>query len=282
MAAKAAGDRRDMLKRRIRQLDNLPSLPLVVQRVLQLVDSSSSSGQELAAEIEQDAALTGRVLKLVNSAFYGSAGTVTTVSHALVLLGFEVVKGVLLSASVFDMMNKGLTGLWEHSLGCGIAARLLSKQTGVGEPEEASVCGLMHDVGKLALLIEVPKSYGKLVQAAREGNHFLFDLENEVFGTDHTEAGGWIAKHWNLPEELSAPVRLHHEPTRAENDDPRPALVHVADCLTKSLGYGFSGDDKVMTINPLARERLGLTIEDIETVVAGMSKEFNAVGAQSS
>ena len=216
MKPKRTGDRRDQLRRRIRELRNLPSLPLVVQKVLQMVDSSSATGRELAAEIEQDAALTARVLKLVNSAFYGSAGTVATVSHALVLLGFEVVKGVVLSAGIFDLMNTSLMGLWEHSLGCGIAAKTIAQHTGACEPEEASVCGLLHDIGKLAFACEVPKSYTKLVDAIRASDHFLLDVEREVLGTDHAEAGGWLAERWNLPPALTIPIRYHHKPESAE------------------------------------------------------------------
>jgi putative nucleotidyltransferase with HDIG domain len=274
MKPRPAGDRRDQLRRRIQELKNLPSLPLVVQKALQMVESSSASGRELSAEIEQDAALTARVLKLVNSAFYGSAGTVSTVSHALVLLGFQVVKGVVLSASVFDMMDRGMMGLWEHSLGCGIAARAIARHTGICEPEEASVCGLLHDVGKLALMAEAPKSYTKLIDAARLTNHFLLDLENETMGTDHAEAGGWLAERWNLPKALIVPIRYHHKPEFAEDDLDRSAIVHVADVLIKAHGYGFSGDEKVLPLRPFAREHLKLTLEDIETIVRDMSAEI--------
>jgi len=277
MTPTAAGDRRDMLRRQIQRLTNLPSLPLVVQRVLQMVDSTSVTGKELAAEIEQDAALTARVLKLVNSAFYASSGVVSTVSHALVLLGFEVVKGVVLSASIFDIMNTRMMGLWEHSLGCGIGARLIAEQTGACEPEEASVAGLLHDIGKLAFVCEVPKSYNKLIEAIRVSNHFLLEVEAEVLGTDHAEAGEWLGKRWNLPDTLIRPIRWHHDPGASEDDAVRAAIVNVADVLIKSHGYGFSGDEKVSPIDPFARECLKLTIDDIEKVVEKLTGEIRKV-----
>ena len=274
MDTKPKGGQRDRLRRQIQRLDNLPSLPMVVQKVLQMVNSDSASGRDLSAEIEQDAALTARVLKLVNSAFYGGSGAVSMISHALVLLGFEVVKGVVLSASVFDMMNAQLMGLWEHSLGCGIAAKTIAEHTGRCEPEEASVCGLLHDIGKLAFTSEVPKSYARITEATSTTNHFLLDLEREVLATDHAEAGGWLAKRWNLPPGLVMPIRHHHQPQKAEDDLDRVCIVHTADILIKAQGFGFSGDEKVTPLDPFAREHLALSIDDIEAIVKKMAPEI--------
>ena len=141
-------DLKTSVKGQILQVKDLPTLPTALEEVRKLVEDPDSSTDQIAAVISKDQVLSAKVLKMVNSPIYGFPGRIGTIQHALVLLGFNVIRGIIISTSVFDMMQQAMKGLWEHSLGCSMASGIVARAAGFEDPEEYSVSGLLHEIGR--------------------------------------------------------------------------------------------------------------------------------------
>ena len=147
---------RAVLRARVEGISKILTIPTIVSRITAMMSTGTVSAAEIAEEISKDQILTAKVLKLVNSGFYGFRQPITTITHAMVLLGLDVVKTIVLTASVLDIvdaMNQYMEGLWEHSLGTARAAKLLAERLGMANPEEVALSGLLHDIGKVIVVM---------------------------------------------------------------------------------------------------------------------------------
>ena len=211
---------------------NLPTIPTVLAKILQLVDAETASGKELIAVVERDQALTGKLLRLANSAFFGQSRRVATIPRAVVLLGFSTVRNLALSVKVWETLGTGvarsrLEELWRHAVAVAIATKALATRLRAGDPEEAFTAGLLHDVGRLLLAMRFRDEYWRAVGGAGEAEA-VDRLEAEHLAIDHTEVGGWILEAWNLPPAIVELVAQHH----AETPRPGlPGLLAIADRL---------------------------------------------------
>ena len=149
------------LKNRIETIQTLATIPAVAKRVLELVGNPAVSLSEISRFISHDPVLTIKVLKMVNSPIYGFPGRISSVNQAVLLLGLNVVRGLLFGVTVFDLMQQTMIGLWEHSMGCAILSRLMAAKKGLNDLEETSIEGLLHDIGKVILLLKFPVEYEK-------------------------------------------------------------------------------------------------------------------------
>jgi len=212
----------DGLMDKVLKSPRLPSLPTIALEVIELVQQRDVNIKQIASTIQHDPALSSKILKTVNSSFYGQAHTVSTISHALVVLGLNSVKTLALGFSLvgnlsqqgdedFDHMT-----FWKRSLYAATAAKQLASARSLVQQEEAFLGGLLQDLGMLAMYQTLGRDYHKVLGDA-EGDHpRLPELEQEAFGVDHCAVGGELASKWNLPPLLVAPVRHHHAPQRAE------------------------------------------------------------------
>lgn len=256
------------IRDKIEQIDSIPTIPVVVRKLLKTVDSPSISLGEIGEIITKDQALTARLLKMVNSPIYGFPGRISSVSQALILLGLNVVKGMLLSISVFEMMEKTMVGLWEHSLCTAIAARAIAIKKGLKDPEEVMVSALLHDIGKVALKIKFPEEYEKALSISDREEKLIRESEETVFSISHAEVGGWLTEKWYFPRSLTEPIAYHHRPILSKQAPERTALVHVADILVRARGVGFGGDNLVPPVNAKVWEELSLSKTDIKEIMA--------------
>jgi len=267
------------IQKRIRRIRGLPTLPPVVQKISEMVKSEKASAEKIGRTIGQDYALTAKVLRLVNSAFYGLGGRVSSITNAVVLLGFNVVRGVVLSASVFELMDRGIVGLWEHSLGTAIASGVIAKALYVPEPEEVSVAGLLHDIGKVVVPVKMPETYKKIREIIEHTTLSIGEAEREVLEFDHSRIGMWLADEWNFPPNLTEPIVYHHTPSLAKEAAIQTAIVHLADILIRAKGFGFGGDPWVPEIDLEAWNLLGFSMRDLQEVVFKIGEEiFNVDG----
>lgn len=259
-------DKRTRIFEIIRDTSSLPTLPGVVTRLQALSENRRSTIEEMARLVSSDQILSARVLRLVNSPSYGFY-RVSTISNALILLGVNVIKSLALSSSIFEIMEKSIVGLWEHSLGAGVAANIIARHLKLPEVEEISTAALLHDIGKVILKEKCPLDYERVVRLMGERNLTMMEAERELLGVDHAEVGEWLVRSWYLPDKLSEPVACHHDVARAQTHQVKTAVVHLADVLVKASGFGFSGDEYVPRIQPVAWERLGLTEEGLAAIV---------------
>jgi|WetSurMetagenome_2_1015567.scaffolds.fasta_scaffold00020_76 putative nucleotidyltransferase with HDIG domain len=264
-----------VLRAQIEQIDTLPTIPSVLQKLLKLIENPKVSLTEVGSFIQSDPVLTSRVLKMVNSPIYGFPGRISAVQQALILLGLNVVRGLLLGVSVFEVMQKSMVGLWDHSLGCAIASRIIAKKKGLPEPEEISIAGLLHDIGKVVLILRYKEDYDRVMKESDARDLFVVESEKEVFGITHADAGAWIAKKWNFPLSLVEIIDYHHKPNLSKSLPVQAAIVHLGDILTRSVGFGFSGDYHVPAVNPAAWELLNLSNSDLREILDEMDGAFS-------
>jgi putative nucleotidyltransferase with HDIG domain len=217
----------------------LVSLPEVVVRIDALVDDPASSAEDIGRTVQQDPALTARMLRLANSAMFGMQRQVDTVARAVAVLGTRQVRDLTLglaAARAFDGIPNRLVSMgsfWHHSVLAAIAARLVASASPRGKPEAAFVGGLLHDVGQLVMFNKLPEQsrLALLMTIDAPGEPDLHVCEREVVGFDHAAVGGALARRWRLPASLQECIEFHHEPGRARAHPLDVAVVHVANSL---------------------------------------------------
>jgi putative nucleotidyltransferase with HDIG domain len=256
------------LRDRVERINTLPTIPSVLKKLLGVIENPRISLSEISHFISNDPALATKVLKMVNSPVYGFPGRISSVSQAVILLGLNVVKGLLLGVSVFDLMQKSMIGLWEHSIGCAVMARIIAKKKQFKEPEEVSVGGLLHDIGKVILILQFPDDYQKAMSEAEKTNITIAEAERNFFAANHASAGAWVARKWSFPRNLTDMIECHHRPHLAKNAPFQTAVVHLSDVLLRGRGFGFAGDNKMPAVNPATWEKLQLSKEDILDVLS--------------
>jgi len=235
---------RDAIKAKIMdRMKNLPPLPTVTTKLLSIIRDERSSADDVNGVLSADQALAGKVLKLVNSSFYGQSGEVSTITRAVVILGFGGVRNLALGFGTVQALKDlggGLTldDFWEHALACAAGAQALSPVIGQTiDPEEAFIAGLMHDIGQIVLASAVPEEFSKIMEA-EDANHNA--LEKEAFGMNHTQVGEKLLQYWQLPETLCQAVRNHHNfKAITGGEQPLTALVGLGDVLACLHGGTF-------------------------------------------
>ncbi|GAB7080297.1 HDOD domain-containing protein [Megalodesulfovibrio paquesii] len=269
-----ADDLRLALKQHVLTVKDLPTLPKVLEEVTLLVEDPASSSEQIARLISMDQVLSAKVLKMVNSPIYGFPGRIGSIQHALVLLGLNVVKGVIISTSVFEAMRGAMHGLWNHSLGCAMACAEIARVAGLEDPEEYSVPGLLHDLGKVVVAVQLPEVRIRLDAIVKDSDCSYRDAESSLLGLTHETVNDWLARHWRLPPKIREGMVFHHQPLRAEHYPAAACVVHVADFLVKVFEYGESGDDQVPLLDPSAFKLLKLDTPRLHSVLHALTNKF--------
>lgn len=287
----------------LQQLDNLPTLPAIALRLMALTGNSEAKIQEVVALLSADQSLTGKLLSLASSAAVGGASgggraPITSVQQAVVMLGFEALRNLVLSVKVFEVfqapgegeVEAGPAGFkraefWKHSLAVATAAELLAGRCQPAlNPHDAFVCGLLHDVGKVAFDTAMPKSFARVVEAAALTRGDIADIERRIIGLDHALAGKRLAEAWNLPQLITQAIWLHGAPPPASPSGTRQGVLNpeivlavgLADLLVRRQHIGFSGNFLFPYETSQYAQPLGLTEADIEAVTAQLSEALEA------
>jgi len=270
-------DLKTSAKGQILSIRDLPTLPRVLDEVSRLVQNPNTSIEAIAKVISRDQVLSAKVLKMVNSPVYGFSGRISSIQHSLVLLGFNVIRGVIISTSVFDMMSKTMEGLWEHSVGCALATGLVARQARLKDPEEFSVCGLLHDLGKVVAAVQLPELHKAVGEAVRTQDLRWFEAEKAVLGFGHDRINAWLAQHWHLPSTIKEAMSSHHQPERAQFYPQHAAAAHVGDFIVRVFEYGNGGDDQAAPLSEQALKILGLNVSDLDVVLDGFAENLGEV-----
>lgn len=246
-------DNREMRQKSIQaNIAGMPSLSTTVVKVLQTCNDPNASANHLQRVISLDPVLTARVLKLINSAYYSLGKPILSLTRAIIMLGLNTVKNLALSFAVIDAFKVKAAGqsftvdeFWRHSLGVGVVAKYLAALTG-SSPEDREtyfVAGLLHDLGKLPLLMQFPVDYDRVCQAVRSGSEALHRHEARCLGLDHGTVGGIVAQKWQLGPTLADALSHHHNPADGSQDSREfLTVIALANQLALYLNIGNAGD----------------------------------------
>lgn len=263
---------------RVEKIESLPTIPPILKKIIGLIEDPTVSLKKITDFVSSDPTLTARILKMVNSPVYGFPGRISSVSHAMVILGLNAVKGLLLGVSVFEIMQKSMIGLWEHSLSSAIFARIIATRKELPSPEEISIGALLHDIGKVILIMALKDDYLNIVNSVNGNEKFIFEIEKESLGITHAEIGGIVAKKWNFPLKLIEPIMYHHRPQLSDKFKVESAIVHISNILALARGIGYSGEIYVPSVNNSAWDILELNESNILEIFKEAEEPLNSSG----
>lgn len=267
----------------VENLTSIPTLPTVIERLTRLLQNPKTSAEEIGKAITTDQTLASKVLRLVNSAFYGFPGRISTITHAIVILGFSTVKNVVLTTSILDAFsNKGkniegfdLDKYWLHSIACGAAALSIAKQLGTIDKEECFIAGLIHDIGKLIFCQYLINEFEQALKHSIANNQLLVKSEHTLFQCTHQEVGGFLTEKWNLPVSLQNAVKYHHNPSPAHEHFLLTSIVHSADILVRAMDFGNGGDNFIPSISEKAWKCVGFESLNFHSLLENIAEEVD-------
>ena len=264
----------------LKRVNALPPLPTATMRVIALTKNPETSVKDLEIVVGQDPALTAGILRRANSAYYGYARRISSLQQAIVILGFEAIQGLAMSVAVAPLLKTKLVGydidqegLWQPSLLTAMAAKRLCQYRKLPYGEVAFTAGLLHDIGKLIISIYLQKVASFLLKKVAGGQLSFVELEEKVIGYDHARVGGFMARAWNLPEELVAAISFHHSLSNAQNHAELASVIHVANGLANLLGISGGLDSGLNPIRQEALDLLALKESDLELLLHDL-REF--------
>ena len=257
------------------ELHDLPTLPQVVGKILDAVEDERSSAADLTELLEKDHAISARVLRLANSAFYGLRYPVDSIRRGVVVLGFDAVCQLALATSVFKTFASQRQfaldpeDFWMHSFGAAKATQLLCQgHVDVESPEGCFTAGLLHDIGKYLLALVLREEYRTVVRRAAEEAAPVREYEKELLGVNHPEVGRWLAIKWRFPEMIVEVIgSVHRAPSHSRKYAREAALVQLADTLSRLAKFGSAGDWEVPRVDAALLEFLDTSHESAEAVV---------------
>lgn len=267
-------DKQTLKKAIYAKIDELPTLPVVVSRLLALLEDPEFDIGELTRLISQDPALTAKVLKVANSAYYGFAQEIDTPDRAVALLGINMLKSLVLSVGVVAALPKAKkskqldpAGLWLHSVAVAAVIREMAGRMGLSKEEDhLFVVGLLHDVGKIVLLHFFFDLYQEALEKAKLREDLpLYVAEREIIGVDHGDVGAMLLARWKFPPQVIKPIMAHHHHDVSVDSDPRDtAMLRLANQLPQLVGLGRDGNMAPPQVRQQDLELLGFDQADLE------------------
>jgi HD-like signal output (HDOD) protein len=242
----------DTIEKELGNVKDLPTLPMVLRQVSALIENNETDMKKIADVIMTDTALTVRIIRLVNSAFYGLRNRVTSITQAVVIVGLRAVYNLMLGLTVIKLFKNGKSThfdphqLWRHSFGCGLLSQKIAHLVNYSFPDECFIGGLLHDMGRLVLDQFLHEKFAQACKLSVTGGSSLLKSEKAVIGFDHTEAGAWLAGRLNIPDSFIAVIRYHH----AVNEVPGPLsqygdivrIIATANRICSKEKVGNSGE----------------------------------------
>ncbi len=243
------------------RIDELPTIPQVLLHLNSALANPKTCAKDIAELVEQDQVLTTRILKLVNAAFYGYSRKITTLTQAIVIVGFREIKNLVLASKTFDFFkscgkkSEGLfdvNKLWKHSAACAAISKKIAEKSGYEDIESLLVAGLIHDIGKVVEIKCLWDHMPKIFSMMKERNISMDDAEQEVFNVTHAEIGKVLADMWDFPPMLEEIVAYHHTPQLSSNYPKETAIIHIANSLCWEIGIGSSPGNVFQPVNEQA------------------------------
>ena len=274
-------------------LDRAPdilTLPSIINEIMDVISRKNSSATDLTNIIESDPALTTRILTVANSAYYGFVKKISTISHAVVVLGFKEIQNIALGMSVLQMFNRKGSEfseqLWRHSFAVGVGTKMIAQYLNLKIDGKYFVGGLLHDVGKIFISQYMTDTFSKLLDVIEEnGNNYSYHVvEKRIFGITHAEVGERLLNSWMFPPDVVNTVAHHHSPVLSTVDPIFTVCVHLADILCTAKGITPLKNRQFITVDrdilPIIQERRHhFSTEDIVSLMTQLDIEIERQGS---
>ncbi|MBW2107513.1 MAG: HDOD domain-containing protein [Deltaproteobacteria bacterium] len=266
--------------RKLDRIPDLPTLPVVAFKVNKMLMDDDVNVRKLSETIEKDQAMVSKLLRLVNSAFYGFQSKIDNISHAITILGFSTVRNAVVSISVVDAFSGreafeefSLSDFWKHSVAVAVTGRQLAQRSRLAVPDEVFVAGILHDVGKLVLAQHYQELFRDVWIAVQDEGLSFHEAEKALLPVDHAHIGGVLAAKWHLPEKLVEAIAYHHAVGTAENNGNAVMTVSAADFLVHRFWSEKKAGDRPEPDQPAA-EALAAEIESADQWFPGVAAEI--------
>jgi HD-like signal output (HDOD) protein len=260
----------------VQNLDRLVSLPDVCIKVNQLLGTSDYSVNEIADIIIQDADISARLLRLVNSPLFGQRAKVETLSRAVTLIGANELRNLVMATAAQRTFNGipeemvNMTDFWRHSVTTGIIAKTLAERSNVLHSERLLVMGVLHDLGRLVIYLSLPDESRDVLHITGGDTWILADTEQEILGFNHLDVGAELMRSWHLPESFIEVAGFHNAPSKATDYRLEVSLVHIAKAVANGYMVGLTVDEMLWAIDSTAWETTGLSHQEVSSMVTEM------------
>ncbi len=276
-------DSKSILKK-LDRIDDLPTLPVIAMEVNTMLQDYNTSIQDLCRVIENDQALVPRILKLVNSSFYGFKSKIANIDRAIILLGFNTIRNAIISVAVLDAFSMkkinvegfDIKEFWAHSVAVAVISRYLSAITRSCAPEDAFTAGLLHDIGKIVIAQYFPDIFKKILESIKINSISFYEAEKKEIPINHARLGTYLAKKWKLPDSLSDTIRYHHAVKKNVTDSNLLMVVHTADIITNECLDNTEPELDSSLIFPEATDAMSPYLNTLPEWLPEVKEEINS------
>jgi putative nucleotidyltransferase with HDIG domain len=261
---------------------SLSTLPTIIAQINETIRKPNSSSRDIAGVISKDTSLSARLLKIVNSTFYGYPSKIDSLSRAVLIIGTKQLCTLAMGLKIISFFKSipseliDMKSFLEHSVACGIVARILASHKNIQNMERLFVGGLLHDIGRLVLYNHVPDEARFMLTRARTANELLYKIEPKTMRCDHARVGALLLKKWKLPVSLENMVGHHHDPLRSK-DPLEPTVIHLADIIVNALEIGSSGERLVPSADRMTWGYLGLSPNALPIITQELECQFEEI-----
>lgn len=258
----------------------LVSLPEVCVKISEMVDNPRCSAAHIGKVIDKDAALTARLLKIVNSAFYRFPSKIETVTRAITIIGYRELRELVFAATVAGIFERvcndvvNLNGFWRHGIYCGILSRLIAEKCRVLHSERLFVAGLMHDIGQLIISYKLPKVMRQISERCGDDHSRVHEVEKEILGFSHADVGAELMKAWQFPQSHQNVARYHHLPSAAEDNVLEVSIVYLANIISHIAETGLVDQSGLAVVDKDIWRITQLSADDVEPLLVEARDQF--------
>ena len=248
------------------------SLPTIYQRLRAIVDDISSSNSDVGQLISEDTGLTARLLRIANSSFYGAP--------AVTIMGTRQVCDIVLATSVLEIFDgipkdqENMDSFWQHNIRCAVIARILATYRREPSVERFFVAGLLHDIGRLVMMMQLGRDYWEVIKYATENSMLLDVAERKILGFDHCEVGGLLLKKWELPQHMVDAARYHRQPKKNNYSCIDAAVIHVSDVMANAIEVAEGNESLIPDLDEKAWEMLALPVSILSPLTVQMKRQY--------
>jgi putative nucleotidyltransferase with HDIG domain len=266
----------EALKNYVKKIDKLPTIPAIAYEILNIVGDDTVSVNKIESVVENDPAISGKILSVANSAFFGIKQPIKTLDNAIMRIGLNNVKNIALGISIMTVFDEGkgqsvlnYQRIFNHSVSVGFIAKRLSDELKLGTSDEIFINGILHDVGFLVLSRYFSDNYKDVLEHMKNGQTLL-EAEKNVLEFDHADMGAWLANQWQLPNNIKDTIEYHHSPSHAKRSLKHVSVTHVADYISTKNILSPVETDPGYPLDAAALEVLGINEDDLNDIESRM------------